>query len=222
MVYVEGGSFRMGADGRAEFTHQDELPAHDVTLSDYYIGRYEVTNRLWMYIMGPESRVSVPQEEELLPVQRRTRSEIALFCAKLKKLTGRDFRLPTEAEWEYAARGGKYSKGYLYSGSDDWADVAWINRTSGGVTHPVGTKLPNELGIYDMSGNVWELCEDRYGPYTAESATDPHGPSEGAYAVVRGGGIFGGTNSCRVTYRSFDAPESNLVINGFRLVMQAK
>ena len=222
MVYVEGGSFRMGADGRAEFTHQDELPAHDVTLSDYYIGRYEVTNRLWMYIMGPESRVSVPQEEELLPVQRRTRSEIALFCAKLKKLTGRDFRLPTEAEWEYAARGGKYSKGYLYSGSDDWADVAWINRTSGGVTHPVGTKLPNELGIYDMSGNVWELCEDRYGPYMAESATDPHGPSEGAYAVVRGGGIFGGTNSCRVTYRSFDAPESNLVINGFRLVMQAQ
>ena len=219
MVEVEGGTFRMGADGRAEFTHRDELPAHEVTLSDYCIGRYEVTNRLWMYVMGPESRVSVPKEEELLPVQRRTRSEIALFCSKLKKQTGRDFRLPTEAEWEYAARGGRRSKGYLYSGSDNWAEVAWINRTSGGVMHPVGTKLPNELGIYDMSGNAWELCEDRYGPYSGEPETDPHGPATGAYRVVRGGGIFGGTNSCRVTYRSYDAPESNLVINGFRLVM---
>ena len=163
--------------------------------------------------------ISVPKEEEFLPVQRRTRSEIALFCAKLKKQTGRDFRLPTEAEWEYAARGGRHSKGYLYSGSDNWAEVAWINRTSGGVMHPVGTKLPNELGIYDMSGNAWELCEDRYGPYSGEPETDPHGPATGAYRVVRGGGIFGGTNSCRVTYRSYDAPESNLVINGFRLVM---
>ncbi|MBR5905436.1 MAG: FAD-dependent oxidoreductase [Bacteroidales bacterium] len=219
MVFVEGGSFLMGADGRAEFTHQDEKPAHEVSLSSYWIGRYEVTNGLWKAIMKDDAGISTPPEDDNLPVQRRTRAEIAEFCSRLEALTGRHFRLPTEAEWEYAARGGNKSKGYLYSGSDDWADVAWINLTSGGVMHPVGTKLPNELGIYDMSGNAWELCSDRYGPYLDEPAKDPQGPSSGAYCVVRGGGIFGGTNSCRVTYRSFDAPQSNLVINGFRLVM---
>ncbi|MBO7604728.1 MAG: FAD-dependent oxidoreductase [Bacteroidales bacterium] len=215
MVLVEGGLFRMGADGRAAYTHVDELPAHDVRLDTYYIGRYEVTNALWCAVMG-----STPDSSsELLPVQRKTRTEIAVFCDKLKALTGRSFRLPTEAEWEYAARGGRYSKGFLYSGSNDWADVAWINLTSGGVMHPVGTKLPNELGIYDMSGNAWELCSDLYGPYSPATVSNPLGAEKGAYAVVRGGGIFGGTNSCRVTYRSFDAPESNLVINGFRIVM---
>ena len=217
MVLVEGGVFTMGADGRAEFTHEDEKPAHSVRLDSYYIGRYEVTNGLWRAVMGETAE---SEDDALLPVQRRTRTEIAAFCAKLKELTGRCFRLPTEAEWEYAARGGRYSRGYLYSGSDDWADVAWINRTSGGVMHPVGTKLPNELGIYDMSGNAWELCSDIYGPYSPASTVNPRGAASGAYAVMRGGGIFGGTNSCRVSYRSFDAPESNLVINGFRIVME--
>ncbi len=219
MVLVEGGEFSMGADGRAEFTHADELPAHSVTLSNYYIGRYEVTNALWDAVMGKDSGVKRVPGDDMLPVQRRTRTEIAEFCRRLKILTGRSFRLPTEAEWEYAARGGRKSRGFLYSGSDDWADVAWINRTSGGVLHPVGSKLPNELGIYDMSGNAWELCSDIYGPYTPEHAINPKGAEKGSYAVIRGGGIFGGTNSCRVTYRSFDAPESNLAINGFRLVM---
>ena len=205
----------MGADGRAEFTHEDEKPAHKVRLDSYYVGRYEVTNALWSAVMGTEAESGT----ELLPVQRKTRTEIAGFCQRLGRLTGRSFRLPTEAEWEYAARGGRYSKGYLYSGSDDWADVAWMNLTSGGEMHPVGTKLPNELGIYDMSGNVWELCSDLYGPYSPASVSNPQGAGSGAYAVVRGGGIFGGTNSCRVTYRSFDAPDSNLVINGFRIVM---
>ena len=215
MVLVEGGVFTMGADGRAEFTHEDEKPAHKVRLDSYYIGRYEVTNALWSAVMGKEAESGT----ELLPVQRKTRTEIAGFCQRLGRLTGRSFRLPTEAEWEYAARGGRYSKGYLYSGSDDWADVAWMNLTSGGEMHPVGTKLPNELGIYDMSGNAWELCSDLYGPYSPASVSNPQGAGNGAYAVVRGGGIFGGTNSCRVTYRSFDAPDSNLVINGFRIVM---
>ncbi len=219
MVLVEGGSFDMGADGRAEFTHEDEKPVHRVQLDSYYIGRYEVTNALWKAVMGAEAGIKTKAEEDQLPVQRRTRTEIKAFCNKLGELTGKSFRLPTEAEWEYAARGGRYSKGYLYSGSDDWADVAWINLTSGGVMHPVGSKLPNELGIYDMSGNAWELCSDIYGPYSPASSTNPAGAEKGAYAVVRGGGIFGGTNSCRVTYRSFDAPESNLVINGFRIVM---
>ena len=220
MVLVEGGEFTMGADGRAEFTHADELPAHSVTLGNYFIGRYEVTNALWIAVMGKDSGVKMAPGSEQMPVQRRTRTEIAVFCNRLKELTGRSFRLPTEAEWEYAARGGRKSKGYLYSGSDDWADVAWINRTSAGVMHPVGSKLPNELGIYDMSGNAWELCSDIYGPYSPEPAVNPKGAETGSYAVIRGGGIFGGTNSCRVTYRSFDAPESNLAINGFRLVME--
>ena len=221
MVLVEGGSFIMGSDGRAPYVHNDEFPAHEVTLSTYYIGRYEVTNEQWRAVMGNDANLKDSEAADpLCPVQRRTRAEIAEFCARLGAMTGHTFRLPTEAEWEYAARGGKYSKGYLYSGSDDWADVAWINLTSGGVVHPVGTKLPNELGIYDMSGNVWELCSDLYGPYGAEPATNPCGAAVGAYAVVRGGGIFGGTNSCRSTYRSFDAPQSNLIINGFRLVME--
>ena len=219
MVLVEGGAFTMGADGRAEFTHEDEKPAHEVTLDSYYIGRYEVTNGLWAAVMGQDAGQKADPSEAELPVQRRTRTEIKEFCGRLGMLTGRMFRLPTEAEWEYAARGGRYSKGYLYSGSDDWADVAWINRTSGGVMHPVGSKLPNELGLYDMSGNAWELCSDIYGPYPADAVANPAGAVSGAYAVVRGGGIFGGTNSCRVTYRSFDAPESSLVINGFRIVM---
>ena len=220
-VFVEGGTFPMGSDGRSEHPFAAELPVHDVTLSSYYIARYEVTNGLWKAVMGKDANLKVSEAtDDRCPVQRRTRAEIAVFCERLHALTGRTFRLPTEAEWEYAARGGRLSKGYAYSGSDDWADVAWINLTSGGEVHPVGTKLPNELGIYDMSGNVWELCSDRYGPYTAEPQTDPRGPSAGAYSVVRGGGVFGGTVSCRVTYRSFDAPQSNLVINGFRLVME--
>ena len=221
MVFVEGGTFRMGADGRAEFTHAAELPAHDVTLTSYYIGRYEVTNGLWKAVMGADANLKASEAaDDRCPVLRRTRAEIAVFCKRLHGLTGRTFRLPTEAEWEYAARGGRLSKGFLYSGSDDWADVAWINRTSGGVVHPVGEKLSNELGIYDMSGNAWELCSDVYGPYAPDAAVNPAGAASGAYAVVRGGGIFGGTNSCRVTYRSYDAPQSNLIINGFRLVME--
>ena len=219
-VFVEGGTFAMGSDGRSEYPFAAELPVHDVTLSSYYIGRHEVTNGLWKAVMGADANLKASEAtDDRCPVLRRTRAEIAVFCQRLGALTGRSFRLPTEAEWEYAARGGRLSKGYLYSGSDDWADVAWINRTSGGVVHPVGTKLPNELGIYDMSGNAWELCSDLYGPYAAGPATDPSGAETGAYAVVRGGGIFGGTVSCRVTYRSFDAPQSNLIINGFRLVM---
>ena len=220
LVLVESGTFRMGADGSAPHTHHDELPAHEVSLSSYCIGRYEVTNGLWKAVMGADAGIKTKSEEDCLPVRGRTRDEIARFCERLGELCGHSFRLPTEAEWEYAARGGRKSKGYLYSGSDDWADVAWINRTSGGVLHPVGGKLPNELGIYDMSGNAWELCSDIYGPYPAEPGANPSGPSKGAYAVVRGGGIFGGTNSCRTTYRSFDAPQSTLSINGFRLVME--
>ena len=218
MVFVEGGTFMMGADGRAEYTHETEKPSHAVTLSDYYIGRYEVTNSLWQAVMGGK----VAPGTENLPVVKKTPAEINEFIVKLNSLTGKNFRLPTEAEWEFAARGGNRSRGCLYSGSDDYAEVAWMQNTSRGETHPVGSKLPNELGIYDMSGNVWELCSDWYGKYPAAPSADPTGPAKGSYMVVRGGSIFSGTNACRVTYRSYDAPRSSLVINGFRLVESRK
>lgn len=218
MVFVEGGTFMMGADGRAEFTHEAEKPAHEVTLSDYYIGRYEVTNSIWHAVMGGK----ITPGSEDLPVVKKTPAEINEFISKLNSLTGRDFRLPTEAEWEFAARGGNRSKGYLYSGSDDYADVAWMQFTSRGETKPVGGKLPNELGIYDMSGNVWELCSDWFGKYSSSPAMNPSGPASGSYVVVRGGSIFSGVNACRVSYRSYDAPRSALVINGFRLAETRK
>ena len=218
MVLVEGGSFMMGADGRAEYTHESEKPSHEVTLSDYYIGRYEVTNSLWHFVMGGK----VSPGTENLPVVKKTPAEINEFISKLNTLTGRYFRLPTEAEWEFAARGGNRSKGYLFSGSDDYAEVAWMQNTSRGETQPVGTKLPNELGIFDMSGNVWELCSDWFGKYPEESASNPFGPATGSYVVLRGGSIFSGINACRVSYRSYDAPKSSLVINGFRLAETRK
>lgn len=213
MVFVEGGEFMMGADGRAEFTHESEKPSHEVTLSNYYIGRYEVTYSLWQAVMGGK----ITPGSENLPVVKKTPAEICEFITRLNTMTGRNFRLPTEAEWEYAARGGNRSKGYLFSGSDDYAEVAWMQNTSRGETHPVGSKLPNELGIYDMSGNVWELCSDWFGKYNSDPATDPSGPATGSYVVVRGGSIFSGINACRVSYRSYDSPRSSLVINGFRL-----
>ena len=213
MVFVEGGKFMMGADGRAEFTHESEKPAHEVTLSSYYIGRYEVTYSLWQAVMGGK----IASGSENIPVVKKTPAEINEFISRLNSLTGRNFRLPTEAEWEFAARGGNRSKGYLFSGSDDYAEVAWMQNTSRGETHPVGSKLPNELGIYDMSGNVWELCSDWFGKYTSDPAINPSGPATGSYVVVRGGSIFSGINACRVSYRSYDAPRSSLVINGFRL-----
>lgn len=218
MVFVEGGTFMMGADGRAEFTHECEKPSHEVTLSPYYIGRYEVTNSLWCAVMGGK----LSPGSENLPVARKTLSEIREFIAKLNSMTGREFRLPTEAEWEFAARGGNRSRGYLFSGSDDFAEVAWMQNTSSGETRPVGSLLPNELGIYDMSGNVWELCSDWFAPYSAAPATDPDGPSDGSYVVLRGGAIFSGENACRVSYRSYDSPRSALVINGFRLAETKK
>ncbi len=215
MVYVEGGSFDMGAtfeQGRDAY----EKPVHSVTLSDYYIGRCEVTQELWEAVMG-----SNPSEFKGAknPVESVSWNDCQNFIKKLNSLTGRTFRLPTEAEWEYAARGGNQSSHYKYSGSGNIDDVAWHYGTSGGSTHAVGTKSPNELGIYDMSGNVWEWCSDWYGFYSAGAQTNPQGPSSDSCRVLRGGSWGNDARGCRVSNRNLSGPGNSNGHSGLRLVL---
>lgn len=154
-----------------------------------------------------------------LPVESVSYEDVKTFITKLNEKTGKTFRLPTEAEWEYAARGGKKSKGYKYSGSNNIDDVAWYYGNSNNKTHPVKTKRPNELGIYDMSGNVWEWCSDNYGAYSSSSQTNPTGPSSGSYRVDRGGSWHYNAGSCRVSTRFFSNPSDGYYYLGFRLAL---
>ena len=217
MVYVEGGSFDMGATSeQGSDAYSEEYPVHSVTLSDYYIGECEVTQEMWEAVMGSNpSNFKGAQN----PVERVSWNDCQNFIKKLNSLTGRTFRLPTEAEWEYAARGGKKSRHYKYSGSGNIDDVAWYDNNSGGSTRPVGTKSPNELGIYDMSGNVWEWCSDWYGGYSAGAQTNPQGPSSGSRRVLRGGSWRNSARSCRVSDRSDIDPDFSDYFNGLRLVL---
>ena len=185
MIKVEGGTFSMGATLEQTNYNNDEKPVHSVTLSDYYIGETEVTQELWEAVMG--SNPSYFEGDNQRPVESVSWNACQKFIKKLNRLTGKEFRLPTEAEWEYAARGGKYSRGYKYSGSNNSDEVAWYDSNSGSKTHPVKTKKDNELGLYDMSGNVWEWCNDWWGCYQSNSQTNPTGPSEGESRVLRGG-----------------------------------
>ena len=217
MVYVEGGTFDMGATSeQGSDAYDDEYPVHSVTLSDYYIGRCEVTQELWEAVMG--SNLSWFKGAQN-PVESVRGAFCQGFINKLNSLTGRTFRLPTEAEWEYAARGGNKSRHYKYSGSDNIDDVAWHYGNSGGETHEVGTKTANELGIYDMSGNVWEWCSDRYGGYSAGSQTNPQGPSSGMDLVLRGGSWDNDARVCRVSNRGRYDPYISRRYDGFRLVL---
>ena len=217
MVYVEGGSFDMGATTEQGSDAWDtEKPVHSVTLSDYYIGRCEVTQELWEAVMGRNpSKFKGAQN----PVERVSWSDCQEFVSRLNSLTGRTFRLPTEAEWEYAARGGNKSLHYKYSGSGNIDDVAWYRDNSGSKTHAVGTKTANELGIYDMSGNVSELCSDWWGGYSAGAQTNPQGPSSGSRRVLRGGSWRNSARSCRVSDRSDIDPDFSDYFNGLRLVL---
>lgn len=211
MIRVEAGTFRMGSTSG----DSDELPVHSVTISkDYYIGETEVTQELWTAVMGtnPSSFTSGSQ----LPVEWVSWNDCQTFITKLNSLTGATFRLPTEAEWEFAARGGNKSQGYTYSGSNNIDDVAIISNT----THAVKTKSPNELGIYDMSGNVWEWCQDWYGSYPSAAVTDPTGPTSGSYRVDRGGSWGSLAASCRCTSRSHGTPSFASYYLGLRLVSQ--
>ena len=220
MIDVEGGTFTMGATReQGSDTDNDEKPVHKVTLSNYSIGETEVTQELWRAVMGsnPSSFTGNLQ----CPVECVSWNDCQTFIKKLNQLTGENFRLPTEAEWEYAARGGKQSKGYKYSGSNTLGDVAWYDSNSSNKTHAVKTKQPNELGIYDMSGNVWEWCSDWYGSYSSSAQTNPAGPSSGSSRVLRGGSWFNDARLCRVANRGNSSPDdcwNNS--NGLRLVRQ--
>ena len=220
MVYVEGGTFRMGAT-------YDEEPVHSVTLSDYYIGKYEVTQGLWKAVMGTgvEEQMEKAGESDLYgvgddyPMYYVSWDEAQEFVSKLSELTGKKYVLPTEAQWEYAARGGVKSRGYKYSGSNTIDDVAWYAGNSETAAHPVGTKLPNELGIYDMSGNVWEWCSDWYSDYSDVSQTDPTGPSSGSGRVFRGGSWLYNARNCRVSNRPDGDPDYRDNNLGFRVAL---
>ena len=217
MVKVEAGTFMMGATSEMKDPYSDEKPVHQVTLTnDYYMGKYEVTQALWQAVMG-----SNPSnfKGDNLPVETVNWNDCQEFISKLNSLTGRKFRLPTEAEWEYAARGGKKSRGYQYSGSRKISDVAWYEGNSRSKTHPVGRKQANELGIYDMSGNVWEWCSDWYGSYSSSSQTNPMGSDSGAKRVRRGGSWCYIARICRSSYRYGDAPDCRGLYLGLRLAL---
>ncbi|MBE6234084.1 MAG: PEGA domain-containing protein [Bacteroidales bacterium] len=217
MILVEGGTFTMGAtQEQGSDTESDEKPVHQVTLSDYYIGETEVTQALWKAVMGTNTSNFKGDRN---PVENVSWDDCQEFIRKLNKLTRRTFRLPTEAEWEYAARGGNQSKRYKYSGSDNINDVAWYSDNSGSKTHAVKTKSPNELGLYDMSGNVYEWCSDWYGSYQSSTQTNPQGPSSGSYRVLRGGSWYDDAGSCRVSYRNYYSPATRGYDSGLRLVL---
>ena len=218
MVYVEGGTFTMGATSeQGSDAWDDEKPAHSVTLSGYYIGKYEVTQKLWEAVMGNNPSYF---KGDNLPVEQVSWKDVQKFIRKLNQLTGKSYRLPTEAEWEYAARGGSNSRGYKYSGSNNIGSVAWYDGNSGNTTHAVGTKSPNELGIYDMSGNVWEWCQDWYSSnyYSNSPQRNPQGPTSGSYRVYRGGNWSRSAKSCRVSTRDIN-PVFRYYGLGFRLAL---
>ena len=225
MVYVEGGTFMMGAQKRdPKSPNYDgeawelESPVHEVELSDYYIGETLVTQALWKAVMGNNPSRFTGDDD--FPVEHVPWDDIVeKFIPALNKKTGRTFRLPTEAEWEYAARGGNKSKRHKYSGSDEIDEVAWKAGNSGDQTHPVKGKKANELGLYDMSGNVWEWCSDWFGFYSIGAQTNPQGPDEGSRRVLRGGSFVFEARYCRVSFRFTYTPNSRFWGIGFRLVL---
>lgn len=225
MVFVEGGKFMMGAtEEQKSMAQADEYPVHEVTLAPYYIGKFEVTQAQWEKVMGTslqDLRIKAEQgsyiagEGNNYPIYYVHWEDANAFCSALSKMTGKNYVLPDEAQWEYAARGGILSKGYRYSGGDTLNDVAWCNQNGGNGTHIVGLKRGNELGIFDMSGNVWEWCADRYASYEEElsfNCTDDK-------RVVRGGAWYSDESYNRVSARYGDDAEERSHNVGFRVVM---
>lgn len=229
LTFVKGGSFSMGdKDGTTGILE------HEVKVSSYYIGKYLVTQRLWHSLMGNNPSFSIGGKR---PVETVSWSDAQDFIKKLNSCqsvqnflqnldpAGTEFRLPTEAEWEYAARGGNKSRGFVYSGNDKLKEVGWYDENSSGEIKPVGLKFPNELGLFDMSGNVWEWCQDWYGEDYYEQcaekglAIDPQGPDEGVDRVLRGGSSFRYPLYCRAAYRYDAHPEYRDGGLGFRLVV---
>ena len=217
MIRVEGGTFTMGATSeQGSDAENDEKPAPHVTLSSYHIGETEVTQALWEAVMGSNPSDFKGADR---PVEQVSWDDCQTFIRKLNAMTGKTFRLPTEAEWEFAARGGNRSKGYKYSGGNTLGNVAWYGDNSGNETHDVKTKSPNELGIYDMSGNVYEWCQDWYGDYSSSSQTNPAGPSSGSIRVLRGGSWYLLAWFCRVSSRLSSPPGNRVGSLGLRLAL---
>jgi len=216
MVYVEGGSFKVGSMNAVNgYTMQE----HRVTLSSFYIGKYDVTQAQWKAVMG--NNPSNFQNCDDCPVEQVSWNDVQGFIQKLNQETGKHYRLPTEAEWEYAAAGGNKSNGYTYSGSNDINSVAWYKDNSGNKTHPVGQKQANELGIYDMNGNVWQWCQDWFSAdyYSKQPTENQQGPPSGSLRVYRGGSWDLAARHCRVTGRWGVDPSSRLNYLGFRLAL---
>lgn len=216
MILVAGGTFTMGATIEQEGeAFNNEMPCHIVTLCDYYIGETVVTQALWQAVMGENPSHFTGNSQ--YPVENVSWNDSQEFINKLNQLTGLNFRLPTEAEWEFAARGGNKSMDYKYAGSNNIGDVAWYNDNSDNTTHIVKDKEPNELGLYDMSGNVWEWCNDWYVRYNTASQSNPTDPAIGY--VLRGGGWCDFAGYCRVSYRDHDEPHYRNFSLGFRLAL---
>jgi formylglycine-generating enzyme required for sulfatase activity len=231
MVYVEGGTFQMGSTFPSLYLDEYSMvgnceePVHSVSLDSYYIGKYEVTQLQWVAVMGGYPSEIEPCSHNKVdlcsncPVEYVSWSELQEFLRRLNMRTGMNYRLPTEAEWEYAAKGGSKSKGYKFSGSDESISVAWFNENSVSKTHEVGIKSANELGIHDMSGNAWELCSDWLAEYKGGSQHAPKGPGSGEVHVVRGGSCFTSDYLCRSTARCIDDGPDCYINSGFRLVL---
>jgi formylglycine-generating enzyme required for sulfatase activity len=210
MIFVEGGTFKMGSRDYA-----NERPIHLVTLDDFWVSKYPITQAQWQAVMGQNPAHFVG---DALPVETISWNDAQLFIKRLNLLTNKNYRLPTEAEWEFAAKGGNQTKDYKYSGSDILDDVAFFSRNSQSLTHPVGQKLPNELGIHDMSGNIWEWCSDIYGLYTDAAVKNPMGAAEGTSHVHRGGSWYNTAMNSRSTRRHHRKAAYRANHIGFRLV----
>lgn len=219
MVNVEGATYYMGANTNDNNAESLEKPRHLVSLSNYYIGQTEVTQELWTAVMG--SNPSKFTDSDQLPVDCVTWNDCQDFVTKLNELTGEKFRLPTEAEWEFAARGGMKTKNYKYSGSDNIDEVAWYKGNAGDAPHPVATKAPNELGLYDMSGNSRELVSDWYGNYQSTAQVNPTGPSTGTNKVERGGSWYHDAKYCRISSRYYSKPTDKFTNVSFRIALSS-
>ena len=227
LVNVSGGTYRMGAqnsdpqsDNYDPEARNNENPVHEVTLSDFYLGRFEVTQREWRAIMGDDLDWSEQYGKgDDFPAYNVSRTDAMRFLERLSAMTRLPFCLPTEAQWEYAAKGGSHSLHYRFSGSNQVDEVAWHIGNSNGVLHPVGGKLPNELGLCDMSGSLWELCSDTYGPYPSVPQADPLADS-GSQFVLRGGAWTYLPAYCRTTCRDAYDSDAISVAVGFRVAME--
>lgn len=216
MVRVDGGSFIMGATEEQIDPESDEKPISKVTISSFAINKYEVTQEEWEYVMGNNPSVFKGKKN---PVESVTWEECQAFISRLNSLTGMKFRFPREAEWEFAARGGTKGLGYQFAGTNDVEEAVWCTVNSSNCSHPVGQRKPNELGLYDMSGNVWEWCQDWFAEYSEITKTDPVGPTNGMLKIVRGGSWLSSGRSCRVSNRHYSSPTDKDNNIGLRLAL---